>query len=336
MTTQPMTRIAALLAATTTLVGAFVACGDSITNNANCGAGTRLENGTCVAIPPDATTPVTDGGEEVDSGTTDAGPADTGPDLNAEDPTPDDPCPVSEGPRHFVFNCDAKCGAVDPLCDANFCTRDGTLRPIEKIATGSPSRFTLTAAVLAKTPTLFTNPPTLADKVTIRLPRNAATTLTCVSPAATQTDAAARPLPRFMMFLPMSWQLTQYHQALDTGGGGAETRFVAQFARVRARGFDLQPSHSRLLTRSEDLHFDAMPTTGVGPFAPTNGCVRLDRKALATDQWGTRNPQAEYLGFTGTYIFTDRKLAATNIEADLGYAKDAYSGNVEKAAPSCP
>ncbi len=338
MTTQPIARIAALLAATTTLVGVFVACGDSITNNANCGAGTRLENGTCVAIPPDATTPVTDGGEEVDSGTADATPADTGPDLNAEDPTPDDPCPVSEGPRHFVFNCDAKCGAVDPLCDANFCTRDGTLRPIEKIVSAVPSRVTLTADVLLKT-YLGATPASLADKVTIRLPRNAVTTLTCVTPSSTTIDGGTPPraLPRFMMFLPMHWQLTSNHQAFDVDPVlAAGTRLAAQTARITARGFELQRSHSRVLDPGSDAHFDLMPAAGSGTFATTKDCVRLDRKALITEQWGSRNRGASYQGFAGVYIFTDRKLAATNIEADLGYVKDVYSGNVEKIAPNCP
>ncbi len=337
MTTQPITRIAALLAATTTLAGAFVACGDSITNNANCGAGTRLENGTCVAIPPDATTPVTDGGEEVDSGTTDAGPADTGPDLNAEDPTPDDPCPVKEGPRHFVFNCDAKCGAVDPLCDANLCTRDGTLRPIEEIVPQGPRRFTLTAQVLAKTALYVTNPPTLVDKVTVRLPRNAVTTLTCVTPS--NTTAGTRPggLPRFMMFLPMHWQLVYSHPAFDINPEEiSAVGLIAQTARVTARGFDLQRSHSRVLDPASDAHFDLMPAAGSGTFAATKDCVRLDRRALITDQWGSRSRRGYYGGFAGLYIFTDRKIAATNIEADLGYAKNGYSGNVEKIAPNCP
>jgi hypothetical protein len=281
---------------------------------------------------------VTDGGEEVDSGTTDAGPADTGPDLNAEDPTPDDPCPVKEGPRHFVFNCDAKCGAVDPLCDANLCTRDGTLRPIESVDSRAPSRFTLTADVLVKT-YLGATPASLADKVTIRLPRNAATTLTCVTPSSATLDGGVRPLalPRFMMFLPMHWQLTTSHQALETSSDVATaSRLVAQTARVTARGFELQQSHSRALDPGVDVHFDLMPAARSGMFASASGCLRLDRKALITEQWGSRNRGAPYRGFAGVYIFTDRKLAATNIEADLGYVKDVYSGNVEKIAPNCP
>jgi hypothetical protein len=317
MTTQPITRIAALLAATTTLVGAFVACGDSITNNANCGAGTRLENGTCVAIPPDATTPVTDGGEEVDSGTTDAGPADTGPDLNAEDPTPDDPCPVKEGPRHYIFNCDAKCGAVDPLCDANFCTRDGSLRPIESMVTTAPQRIALMSSALTKQEGAVL---AAIDKVTVRLPRNAASTLTCVTPtgtvAATDGGAPTRALPRFMMFLPLAWQRVTNlsFKSISTD--------IPQYLRIRARGFDLQSSHSSLIDPRNNLHFDRMPTATSAPVGFAKGCLKIDRKALVYSQvkarFGELVLEASYEGFAGIYVSSDWKLAATNVEIDAG------------------
>jgi hypothetical protein len=140
-----------------------------------------------------------------------------------------------------------------------------------------------------------------------------------------------------MMFLPMHWQLASSHQVFDINPQLVSAiGLIAQTAQITARGFDLQRSHSRVLDPTSDAHFDLMPAGGAGTFAATKDCVRLERKALITEQWGSRNRGASYQGFAGVYIFTDRKLAATNIEADLGYAKDAYSGNVEKIAPNCP
>jgi hypothetical protein len=131
MTTQPITRIAALLAATTTLVGAFAACGDTNNiTNVNCGAGTVLKDGTCVAVT-DATTDTgaADTGTEVpDSSGGSDGSIDGSPGDAAADAAPDtdDPCPTPPAGFEFI-NCDATCGAVNSRCASTWCSSDGTL-----------------------------------------------------------------------------------------------------------------------------------------------------------------------------------------------------------------
>ncbi len=129
MTTQPISRIAALLAATTTLVGAFAACGDNITN-VNCGAGTILKDGTCVAVT-DATTDTgaADTGTEVpDSSGGSDGSIDGSLGDAAADAAPDtdDPCPTPPAGFEFI-NCDATCGAVNQFCALAWCSSDGSL-----------------------------------------------------------------------------------------------------------------------------------------------------------------------------------------------------------------
>jgi hypothetical protein len=161
MTTQPITRIAALLAATTTLVGAFAACGDTNNiTNVNCGAGTVLKDGTCVAVT-DATTDTgaADTGTEVpDSSGGSDGAIDGSPGDAASDAAPDtdDPCPTPPADFNFI-NCDEKCGAVNTFCAPSWCNYGGKL----------PSSYQpiLTAGLTARI-------PTAPFRTVIRMPRD--------------------------------------------------------------------------------------------------------------------------------------------------------------------
>jgi hypothetical protein len=114
---------------------AVAACGTTagpVTNNTviQCGAGTKIENGTCVAVATDAGSSgsTSGGGSTSSSGSavdgavpvTDAGgvPVDTGVDVDPA--TQDDPCPVP-GPDVEIWNCDAKCGSLHEFCQNAHC-----------------------------------------------------------------------------------------------------------------------------------------------------------------------------------------------------------------------
>jgi len=206
MTTQPISRIAALLAATTTLVGAFAACGDTtINNNANCGAGTTLKDGTCVA-QIDATA---DTGSEFDAAVADAEP-DSAPQEEPEDPTPDDPCPTPPStPQGMLINCDSKCGTTSPMCLLSTCTavdqpREPTFANASKMA-GLRGPAVASTALDPPYPTYFI----------VRLPRNPAETIQTCSPKVQEEKYPNQvKRPKFMFGF-----VAQYQNASDSING---------------------------------------------------------------------------------------------------------------------
>lgn len=97
-------------------VVALAGCSTTNITNANCGAGTVLKDGVCVALD--------DAG--VDGTTSDAG--DVGADTSAGEvegavdaPVADEPCPTGLLSPEQLIDCSGACAKLDPRCEAQAC-----------------------------------------------------------------------------------------------------------------------------------------------------------------------------------------------------------------------
>jgi hypothetical protein len=180
------------------LLAVVAACGTSNTNTTvvQCGAGTKIENGTCVAVASDAGSSgstsggsSTSGGPRVDGAVPveDAGgePVDAGVDVDPA--TQDDPCPVP-GPDVEIVNCDAKCGPLHEACATQRCPAKGDVGWARDVI----NSWSLNGM----------EPP---KKFILRMPADPAAVFGACDPTAMLTAEHMRPQPTFAARALILW-----------------------------------------------------------------------------------------------------------------------------------
>jgi hypothetical protein len=104
-------------------------------------------------------------------------------------------------------------------------------------------------------------------------------------------------------------------------------------ARFRFGDYTLQFSHGHRMAKPDKaVHPDVMPMPDTGVFREYRVCADMDEAAIsATDKDSDRS----YRGYQVAYIFTDKKVRATNVEIEGDQFK--YNGfDTRKDGPRCP